>query len=52
MEELEATVQKNVVNFCRILPSYVEKWKRLLEEAQKLTRALLNYAEQLRHVER
>lgn len=52
MEDLEGIVQNNVSNFCKILPSFVETWKRLVDDAIKPTRALSNYAEQLRHVER
>nr|XP_023021524.1 uncharacterized protein LOC111509900 [Leptinotarsa decemlineata] len=52
MDELESTVQKYVTNFCNILPIHVEKWRKLLEEASMPNKALCNYAEQLRHVEK
>ncbi|CAH1119402.1 unnamed protein product [Phaedon cochleariae] len=52
VENVELTVQKHVVNFCKLLPIHVDKWRKLLEEADKPAQALTNYAEQLRHVEK
>ncbi|CAH2008950.1 unnamed protein product [Acanthoscelides obtectus] len=51
MEEIEKNIQKNVVNYCKMLPGHVEKWKTLLGQVQKPAKALGNYSEQLRHVE-
>lgn len=52
MDSLEQTVQNHLKSFTKILPSHVETWKKLLGEAETPARALSNYAEQLRHVER
>lgn len=52
MDSLEQSVQNHLKKFTKILPSHVETWKKLLGEAQTPARALMNYAEQLRHVER
>ncbi|XP_072385260.1 uncharacterized protein [Diabrotica undecimpunctata] len=46
------TLQKNLVNFCKVLPSHVDKWRNLLNEAKKPVQALVNFSEQLRHVEK
>nr|CAI5868729.1 unnamed protein product [Callosobruchus analis] len=51
MEQIERNIQKNVINFCKLLPAHVEKWKLLLADALKPAKALGNYSEQLRHVE-
>ncbi|XP_028139097.1 uncharacterized protein LOC114333426 [Diabrotica virgifera virgifera] len=46
------TLQKNLLNFCKLLPSHVDKWRNLLNEAEKPVQALVNFSEQLRHVEK
>ncbi|VEN45565.1 unnamed protein product [Callosobruchus maculatus] len=51
MEQIEKNIQKNVINFCKMLPGHVEKWRLLLADIQKPAKALGNYSEQLRHVE-
>nr|CAH7755520.1 unnamed protein product [Callosobruchus chinensis] len=51
MEQIERNIQKNIVNFCKMLPGHVEKWRVLLADALKPAKALGNYSEQLRHVE-
>lgn len=52
MEELESRVQKNVVSFCKILPTHVEKWRKTLLETKRPAQALSNFADQLRHAEK
>lgn len=52
MDQLEVTVQKYAEIFCKILPSHVERWKALLQDAVKPVQALSNYGEQLRHIQK
>ncbi|CAG9853895.1 unnamed protein product [Phyllotreta striolata] len=40
-----------ISNFCKILEKHTSKWSSLLKESAKPLRALINYCEQLRHVE-
>ncbi|KAJ8943507.1 hypothetical protein NQ318_016287 [Aromia moschata] len=52
MDELELIVQRHVINFCKILPVHVEKWRTILVDLVKPSSALCNYSEQVRHIER
>nr|XP_022910113.1 uncharacterized protein LOC111421200 [Onthophagus taurus] len=51
MNEIELKIQKSIVQLCKFLPDFVNKWKDLLNEGKKPIRGLLNLSEQLRHVE-
>ncbi|XP_057658136.1 uncharacterized protein LOC130895043 [Diorhabda carinulata] len=51
-DTINTVVQKNVLNFCTILLSHCNKWNFLLTEAIKPVQALVNFSEQLRHVEK
>lgn len=50
-KNIDATVQQNLRNFAKILPTHVEAWRSALQESADPVRALLNQAEQLRSVE-
>ncbi|XP_030763612.1 uncharacterized protein LOC115888157 [Sitophilus oryzae] len=52
MEDKERVVQKHIVAFCSILPSHIECWKTTLKELQNPIKAVSNFAEQLRYVDR
>lgn len=52
MEDLEVATQKYVANFCKILPSHLEAWKSLQENASKPLHSLVNFSEQLNHIEK
>ncbi|XP_056641258.1 uncharacterized protein LOC130448085 isoform X2 [Diorhabda sublineata] len=51
-DTINTVVQKNVLNFCTILSSHCNNWNSLLTEAIKPVQALVNFSEQLRHVEK
>lgn len=48
---MQRNVQQNVYSFVELLPKHVVGWKLALEEFKAPVQALLNQAEQLRHVE-
>lgn len=52
MSDLEGQIQKRIVSFCKYLSEHVDKWKSALQESSKISAALSNQAEQLRHIEK
>lgn len=52
MSELETQINKYLLNFVKALPSFQDKWSKLLESTEKPVQGLVNQAEQLRHVEK
>lgn len=49
---VQREVQQNVIKFTEMLAKHVTNWNLLLQEASKPVQALVNKAEQLRHVEK
>ncbi|KAF7283280.1 hypothetical protein GWI33_001049 [Rhynchophorus ferrugineus] len=47
MDVEEKVIQKYLLNFCSMLPSHVELWKKAIEEIQIPLKALSNFTEQL-----
>ncbi|KAF5304441.1 hypothetical protein FQR65_LT07971 [Abscondita terminalis] len=52
MDDICEQVQKQVVGFCTHLEPHTEKWRLELQSSDAAVRALINQAEQLRHVEK
>lgn len=52
MEELEKITQKQLIGFCKFLPIHVNTWSLQLEASLKSLQSLLNFSEQLNHVEK
>lgn len=52
MEELEKITQKQLIGFCKFLPIHVNTWSLQLEASFKSLQSLLNFSEQLNHVEK
>lgn len=49
---IQRTVQQHVSDFVKILPKHVDGWKSELQDCSAPVQALVNKAEQLRHVEK
>ncbi|CAH0546927.1 unnamed protein product [Brassicogethes aeneus] len=51
MCDIEVQIQKLVVHFCKMLPNHVNKWESVIKDANGPLKALVNFSDQLRHIE-